>query len=291
MAFLKTAFFLLFHRKTKIVHIHTGSATSFKRSSYFVRLSKLMRKKVVLHMHGGGFEDYYKGNSGYVSSIIDKADAVVALTEKWKSFYDGIGCKKVYIVPNIIEKPRISSVTPSDKVQFLFLGLICDNKGIFDLLEILAANKTELRNRMILHVGGNGETGRLEAFIKEHGLENFVVFEGWVAGDKKTALLNMCDCYILPSYVEGLPISILEALSYGEFVVSTKVGGIPEIINPENGVLFSPGNKKELRDAIMQTIDRVENIRSSRKRIASTVTGHLPDAVCRDLECMYMDLL
>lgn len=290
-ALVKTICFLLFRRKIKIVHIHTGSATSFKRSSYFIKLSKWMHKKVVLHMHGGGFMEYYKGNSNYVDGIIKKVDVVVALTDRWKLFYEHIGCKKVCTVPNIIEEPQIALVPQKSTVHFLFLGLICDNKGIFDLLEVLAANKTTLKDKMILHIGGNGETSRLQTFIKEHELEELAVFEGWVSGDKKTALLNQCDCYILPSYIEGLPISILEALSFGKFVVSTKVGGIPEIVNDDNGLLFDSGNKTELWDALKYTLDHIETIRLSQPKIAATVEKHLPEAVSRNLESLYQELL
>ena len=62
-----------------------------------------------------------------------------------------------------------------------------------------------------------------------------------VSGHKKEMLLNLCDAYILPSYTEGLPVSILEAMSYGKPILATPVGGIPEVVI-DNGILFQPGD-------------------------------------------------
>lgn len=79
------------------------------------------------------------------------------------------------------------------------------------------------------------------------GIETLVRFEGWVDKEKKQYLLNLADVYILPSFIEGVPISILEAESYHKPVITTNVGGIPSIVQDRvSGVFVTPGNDKEI---------------------------------------------
>src|SRR5690606_40232854 len=73
----------------------------------------------------------------------------------------------------------------------------------------------------------------------------------WIDGTQKDELLTICDILVLPSYSEGLPMSILEAMSYGKTIISTSVGGIPEIVKEgENGFLVTPGDKRSLSEVL-----------------------------------------
>lgn len=97
------------------------------------------------------------------------------------------------------------------------------NKGIYDLIGVIALHKKEFHGRQKLRVGGNGEVDKVKILIKEKKISDIVSYEGWVSGGRKVELLDVSDAYILPSYKEGLPISILEAMSYGLPMISTKV--------------------------------------------------------------------
>ena len=102
-----------------------------------------------------------------------------------------------------------------------------------------------------MYIGGNGEIQRLKELINKHNIEDIVEFLGWISSMEKAIILNSTDVYILPSYNEGLPISILESMSYGKAIISTNVGGIPEIVrNKENGLLINPGELKQMEQAI-----------------------------------------
>ena len=88
----------------------------------------------------------------------------------------------------------------------------------------------------------------IKAFIQNNQISDIAVFEGWVTGDKKIEYLNWADIYILPSYNEGLPIAILEAMSYSHPIISTPVGGIPEVVKDhQNGILVEPGNLEQIK--------------------------------------------
>lgn len=289
---VKTAFSLMFSRNIEIVHIHTASYNSFKRSTYYVSLAKWFKKKVVLHIHGGGFKEYYKTNPKWIKKELLRADYVIALTDTWMQYYrDELQLPYVVTVKNIVSNPKIGNVEKDERLHLLFLGAINDQKGIFDLLEVINEHQKEWIGHLLLHIGGNQEIERLERFIKDNNLDNLVQYEGWVSGDKKSYLLNLSDAYILPSYIEGLPISILETLSYGKPVITTPVGGIPEVVNEKNGYLFTPGDRLAMYEIINGIIENPEEMREKAKNAQTSVGDNFPDRIAEVLERVYNQLL
>lgn len=290
--YFQTAFILLTDNRIKIVHIHTASYVSFRRSSYFVKLAKALGKKVVLHIHGGGFKEYYQTNPDWILNILSRADCNIALTDFWKQFFqDELKLPYVVTVYNIIPYPTILGVEHDNKVHLLFLGAINENKGIYDLLDVLNRNKEEWKDRLFLHVGGNQEIERLLSYIKANHLENMVSYEGWVEGEKKLHLLNLMDAFILPSYIEGLPISILESLSYGKPVITTPVGGIPEVVNSENGFMFEPGDKDALSELLSSIIRNPTILQEKGKKASMSVDFNYPHSISSTLSKVYNSLL
>lgn len=293
ISILKLIALLLIDRNIKIVHIHTASYKRFYFNTFYLRIAKFFKKKVIMHIHGGGFAEYYNTNPNWIKRKLLECDIIVALTESWKLFFEKtVGCNNVIQIDNIIEPPQyIQTVTDSSCKHFLFLGKVCREKGIYDLLEVIKMNKNELNAKMLLHIGGGGEIEKLKKYIEENSLQKIVKFEGWLSGDKKVSLLNSCDTYILPSYTEGLPISILEALSYGHYILSTNVGGIPEIITcKDEGLLITPGDKKALYSAIKHIIENKEIANTKTKRIRKSLK-HQPERISKELTAIYLKLL
>jgi glycosyltransferase involved in cell wall biosynthesis len=291
-ALLVFFFKLLFDYKIKIVHIHTASNISFKRSALFVRIANLFHKKVVLHVHGGAFRDYYHREAHYVTSVLNRCDCVIALSETWKKFFEGICDTPVVVLNNIIEPPQQEICKKDGRVHLLFLGLLVKEKGIYDLLNMISEHADFFRGRIVLHIGGNGDADILKNTIKQKRISDFVCYEGWVSGHKKTRLFSLCDIYVLPSYIEGMPISILEAMSYGCSILATNVGGIPEIIQDGvNGFLFQAGNKEEMYSKLRKLVVD-DNMRMEMGQIGlSKSHAYLPDAVGMDLTSIYRRLL
>lgn len=285
-------FIVLFKRSIKIVHIHTSQRKSFFRSNVFMSLSKMFKKKLILHIHGGGFKDYYHEKPDFVDKCLKKCDTIIVLSEEWKNFLSSVGIDSV-IVENVITEPNLQEVTFDDnKVHFLFLGLINKLKGIYDLVEVLANHKDDFRGKMMLHVGGNGETDVIEKMIKDFEVDDIVKFEGWVSDDKKIELMNKCKVYILPSYVEGLPLSILEAMSYNMAIISTRVGGIPSIVKDKvNGFLFEPGDKDAIYSSVKALTFDKQLLSSMGKDNSLKVVDYYPDNVAKKLEYIYVSLL
>ena len=177
-------------------------------------------------------------------------------------------------------------------IHLLFMGLLVKEKGIYDLLDVIAVHHEELSHLIKLHIGGNGDVASLLRYIKEHELNDCVIYEGWVSGEKKSRLLSQCDIYVLPSYIEGLPLSILEAMSYGCPIMATEVGGIPEIVwNGKNGFLIKPGDKNGMYDRLSRLIQddilRARMGEDARER----ALNNSPQSVKKELLTVYNQLL
>lgn len=290
-AYIKMFFTLLFDRKINIIHIHTASDNGFKRNIAFVNLAYAFGKKVILHIHSGRFNNYYEKNKTKVERVFSKCAGIVALTHEIKAFYEKMGCKKVTVINNIIEYPQFREIKHEDGcVHYLYLGVITKTKGIYDLVDVIKDHKEEFKGKMVLHVGGNKEVEKLLEIIKTNGLEDIIQFEGWVSGNKKIDLLNMCEVFILPSYTEGLPISILEAQSYGKYTIATRVGGIPEIVDQTNGVLFEPADQEALYK-ILQYVNNDKPYSDKTNLIKNSSRLYLPEYVSEQLETLYSVIL
>lgn len=106
-------------------------------------------------MHGGGFKEYNETNPRWISSVLNACDAIITLSESWKKYYHTISyCKNIFIVENIEALPKRTQIKKETlQLHLLFLGLITEPKGIFDLLETLHSNFDRLHGKVVLHIG------------------------------------------------------------------------------------------------------------------------------------------
>lgn len=290
---------LISDRKIKIIHIHGASYGSFYRKFIVFVIGKyFFRKKIIYHIHGGGFQKFYEGNNSIskrlVRLFLRKADVVICVSLSCMEYFRlNLKTKKITTLPNIIDYPNANKNNSGHAIiTFLFLGLITEAKGVFDLINVIVKNKDRYRNRIRLLIGGNGKTGKLIDLINKNGIRDIVEFLGWVGGDHKTAAFNRSDVYILPSYVEGSPISILEAMSYGMAVIATTIGGIPELVkNKENGLLIEPGNLDQMENALNYFVMNPELIQNYGAVSELIIQKHLPDSVVKELMGIYQSVL
>ena len=288
---------LLWDRKIRIVHIHTASGGSFRNHMYYARLAKLMGRKVVLHCHAGGFHIWYEKISPRmrerVNHTLSEIDRLIVLSQSWKELFTSLGVDpdKIVVLNNIT--PDHGGVVPkrADKepVRLLFLGEILERKGIFELLSAMKSLSIKFPGKFFLDIGGHKNEQELKKRISKLGLADSVCFHGFVSGDKKNQLLQDAHVFILPSWNEGLPIAILEAMSYGCAIISTPVGGIPEVVKG-NGILVEPGNVEEIASAISRMADDAERTRMGGRSL-EIVRAFYPEAVLSHLRAVYLELL
>lgn len=286
----------------QIIHIQGSSHGSFYRKLVlFVTAKYGFNKQVIYHMHGSRFEDFYH-NSDPVSKfmirfLVEQSDLVIGLSEYWRIFFaQNFRVRRLEVLGNVINQRNTSENMHSKAINgplnVLFLGAIGQRKGIFDLLDVLREHRTIFEGRLVLRIGGNGETDRLQNYIREHSLASFVQFEGWASGEKKHELLSTSDVYILPSYHEGLPISILEAMHYQLPIISTPVGGTAEAVEEGiNGFLVTPGDKDALYDRLMQFVTQPELAQTMGTASGWIVRRYLPETVFAQLCTIYESLL
>ena len=289
--------YMLFDKSIKIVHIQGAAFASFERNMFFVRVGKKFGKKVIMHMHCADFESYYNPSSHKqrIVDTINACDLYLVLSDSWKTYFESIGVKSdiIKVLNNTITPPIVKEVNRSpDTFNLLYLGVIGQRKGIYDILKALKDNLEKFETKVRLRVGGNQEEDKLMAYIKDNGLQNMVTFEGFVTGDKKIECLNWADVYILPSFNEGLPIGILEAMSYGHPIISTPVGGIPEVLKDGvNGGMVEPGNVEQIANAISTFVEHKELVKEYGKNSLVLVKPYLPESVFATLSNMYNHLI
>lgn len=245
--------------KYDIIHIHMASGRSAFRKLKYLELAKKNNKKVIVHIHGGGFADFYKSLNENKKKIVKggllKADKLIVLSEEWKVFFKNIvPVDKIEVLYNGVEVPSDFHKDCNNE-KILFLGRICEDKGIYSLLSAIGSIKNDYPN-LILNICGSGENEKVSNYIMAHKLEKNVKFVGWVSGSEKIMQLKNNSIFILPSKFEAMPMSLLEAMAYENVVVCTDVGGIPQVVQDGvNGVLMKDNSKDSIINALHRVLD------------------------------------
>ncbi|MFH1986431.1 MAG: glycosyltransferase family 4 protein [Pseudomonadota bacterium] len=234
------------------VHAHSAARASFWRKSLFLLVGKLAGAKAIFHLHDGTFPSYYEGRGKVVRALIrfvlSSMDRVVVLTPSWAEYIRQIEFRaRVCVIPNPVQ-PLSVERTPK-RGQIVFLGRLWKEKGIFDLID--AAESVVKRFPDVRFIcAGDGDIAALRKLVASRGLAGNFDFPGWVEGACKDRLLAECEVFVLPSYFEGLPIGVLEAMVNGIPVVATSVGGIHEALGEDAGILVPAGAVTALADAL-----------------------------------------
>ena len=247
--------------KNQIVHVNMASDSSYYRKSVFIRTAKRFGKKVVIHQHGGDFQTFYreqlsdKGRKR-LRETLAMGDTFLVLAPVWKEFFSQIiDEEKIIVLPNAVKIPKLIDKHYGQH-KILFLGRICREKGVQELMDVLLELKQEYPD-IHLYLGGVWEDAGLKKFAEEHAEQ--ITYLGWLTGEKKYRCLEMCDVFALPSYFEGQPVSVLEAMAAGCGVIASGVGGIPHMIaDGKTGILTEPENRESLKQGLSEVLRDAE---------------------------------
>jgi glycosyltransferase involved in cell wall biosynthesis len=280
-----------------IVHIHSASNGSFYRKSIVLLIAKLYRKKTVMHIHGGGFKEFYNSSllkSTLIKTILNSADQVICLSDVWYDFFSNqLKLKNAVVLPNPIAIPNIlPKEIESKQIELIYFGAVVAKKGIFDLVNYLATNQHFIEGKIVLHVCGEGELEELRSIVSLHKLEEKIFIHGWTSGTSKFDLFHRADIFILPSHAEGLPMSVLEAMSFGKPIIATKVGGIPSLVHPQyNGWLYEPSSIQELTVVFNDLFSNLEQLNEFGRHSRQLSLAYDIHTVSNKLQTIYTNLL
>lgn len=245
-------------KKCDIVHIHMSKSGSFFRKKYFVKKAKKYKKPVIIHVHSSQFNDFYEKSSFFVKKQIigtfEKADRIIVLSEYWKNEYSHFSKpEKMIVIENGVVIPK-KFKKDYKKLSIIFLGKICREKGIYDLLKAISVLKNQFPETKI-KICGLGEIDECKELCKKYKIDGNVDFLGWVNGEEKSRLLEESAVFVLPSYFEGMPVSLIEAMSYGCCCLASNAGGIPDVLSNECGIMFNSGKVEELIDSLKEVLN------------------------------------
>lgn len=252
--FIKSIFILLFLgmlNKKVIFHCHLSYKGSFWRKLIFLIISKITFSKIIMHLHGSEFKNYFESSSilkqKLITFLIRHSTRFVVLSDGWSQYIKSISGITPVVINNYVDVPVVDAKGGSNRSGILFLGAFIKRKGIYDLLNAYKLLNTEEN----LHLCGAGEDLKVKELVSKLNIEDKVIFHGWVNSEEKFNLLSRCRIFILPTYNEGLPMSIIEAMGSRIPIITTPVGAIPEVINNNiNGLIVKEGNIDSIKEGL-----------------------------------------
>jgi len=195
----------------------------------------------------------------YIPFVLRKCNIILCQSRSWNAFYKSISNlpdNHFVVIKNWIDCTSYSKLNlpvENENCNVLFLGWIERNKGIYDLVNAVSGWQNEMQNIEFIICGKGSQFNAIQQYIDELRLSHLFDFRGWVGGNEKETILQNTDIFVLPSYAEGMPNSLIEAMAARKAVISTRVGGIPELIIDEKmGRLIEPGDVSALGQAIVE---------------------------------------
>lgn len=257
--------FVLLVKSPKLVHIHTTDYLPFLESSVYTLLAKLFSKKTIMHIHATSFTIFYT-NGSFVTRVLTRkilsmVERIIVLSPDTALFFKRIAPQsKISVIPNAIETRNLSTrewaleKTGLHPVRVLFVGgEEAKRKGLFDVLKAIPIVANKYGSGILFVFVGIYDKLKQEAIHEAETMYHCVKNMGFLDKGEMQKVRLSSDIYILPSYAEGLPMALLEAMAAGLPVISTMVGSIPELIEEgTNGFLIQPGDYVALAERIVR---------------------------------------
>ena len=251
--------------KYDVVHIHAEGP------AFFAFLPKLFGKKVIVTIHGIDWQRE-KWKSGFGSKFIRQgeknavkyADEIIVLSKGVQKYFKNVYGKKTHFIPNGVNQPEIR---PAEMITekfglikdsyILFLGRLVPEKGLRYLIE---AFKNVETNKKLVIAGGSSDTDGFMKELKELAKEDHrIIFTGFVQGQMLDELYSNAYIYTLPSDLEGMPLSLLEAMSYGNCCLVSDIPECVEVVE-NKALIFKKANVHDLCEKIQDACDHSEKV-------------------------------
>ncbi len=257
LAFVQTLIHALARRT--IFHVHFAGRGSLLRKGVLCVMLRSLRCRYLVHSHAADTNLFSPWLPMACRRLIlwgiGGAGRVIVLSQFWHDYYSSLlnlPAERVLLLPNPADLPKsIPDRSRRKGLRILFLGRVGMRKGAYDLIRAFAALPEGIRKCCHLTLAGDGDTDEARILAQELGCAQRVTMPGWVGKGAVERLLVDSDVLVLPSYAEGMAMTLVEAMSWGLPVVTTSVGGAGEFLEQgRNCLLVAPGDVGGIRDAI-----------------------------------------
>lgn len=289
--------FLMARKRRYIFHIHATKNGSLLRKAFIGLMLHFTNNVYIAHMHAGTL-GWFNSNILFFRRILffflSSARYVIVLSDSWKNYYLGRfpELNNIRVIPNpcnsaVSECPQISQ---KETIKFLYAGVISPAKGIYDLVDAFLGVDSKVHTE--LHIFGSGEVEKLRNYANKSKKGKRIFIHEWLPHKTYLSLINDFDVFVLPSYAEGMPMSILEAMGHALPIIASDVGGNSAlVINGVNGFLIKPGDIASLTEK-MQSISSDFMLRSemsiSSWKLARPFS---PKEICDKWNDLYSDVI
>ena len=262
--------------KYDVVHIHAEGP------AFFSWIPKLFGKRVVVTIHGLDWSRE-KWKSGFGSKFIRQgeknavkyADEIIVLSKGVQDYFKDTYGRETHFIPNGVNRPEIKEaklITEkfglTKDSYILFLGRLVPEKGIRYLVEAFKNVKTD---KKLVIAGGSSDTDSFMKELKELAKgEDRILFTGFVQGEMLEELYSNTYIYTLPSDLEGMPLSLLEAMSYGNCCLVSDIPECAEVVE-DKALIFQKSNVEDLQEKLQDACDHPEMVMEMKKQAADFI--------------------
>lgn len=277
-----------------IVHFHTVP----DKICLIIQLPVLLlalagRKKIVMHIHmGNQLEDHTQ--NGLFIWCLNRADCVVLLAKKWQNLFETLYPRvkaKTAVIYNACAPTPAVDYSVKEK-SIIFAAHLDENKRADLLLQAWKRLRGDFPDWHIT-IMGNGDVEGYSRLCHEMGLDDCVTFTGYITGKQKEDVWNKASIYCMCSRHEGFPMVVLEAWARGIAVVTTPVGGLPDVIEEGRNCLTFPfGDAEALTKQLRRLIESPE-LRRSMAEYSKTFGERVfaPERISESVDALYKELL
>ena len=259
--------------RPNLTMIHVGSNASLYRKAIFITVADWLRQRVVTHFHAGDFDHYYEQQSKlgkrFIQTGLRRSQKLIAVSQATaQRLRQLLPDAEILMIPNGIKTREFAPIERErdQYVRVLFVGGMGKLKGERDLIQALGL-AVKLAPQLRFSLLGHGAAG-MRMLCDDHGILARLEHLGPVPHAERAQFFRSADIFVLPSYGEGMPMAVLEAMAAGLPVIATNVGGIPELItHGAEGFLISPGNVQDLAERIVRLANN-QNLRLQMGQLA-----------------------
>ena len=262
--------------KYDVIHIHAEGP------AFFAWLPKMFGKRVVVTVHGIDWQRE-KWKSGFGSKFIRQGeknavkyeDEIIVLSKGVQDYFKKVYGRETNFIPNGVNRPKLRAAEQisekfglSKDSYILFLGRLVPEKGIRYLIEAFKQVKTD---KKLVIAGGSSDTDSFERELKDLAKnDERIIFTGFVQGSLLDELYSNAYIYTLPSDLEGMPLSLLEAMSYGNCCLVSDIPECTEVVE-DKALIFKKSDVSDLWEKLQDACNHPENVMELKKEAADFI--------------------